>query len=239
MAPGLNPDGYDLDEHGLLFAVADGAGAHQAGEVASQMAVEELKDYYCGPQKGDIASRAAELVAVFHRVNRAVFEKSVSANELFMMGTTLSALLIWRATALLAHVGDSRIYRLRRGELRQLTADHTEVARMVDEGELTPEDARTHHRRHRLDQVIGGDPELELIGLQCGLVVSGDVYLLCTDGVSGALDDQTIRGILLERDDPAEACNALVDEALRRGTQDNASAIVVRVGKVAHGMLIV
>lgn len=224
-----NGAGYDIEHCGALFAVADGVGGHQAGEVAARMAGEGLAQYYADARAREVATRQTVLQEVFAAINHAVFRKSVSANEFFGMGTTLTALVIHGQTAYIAHIGDSRVYRLRDDELAMLTRDHTEVQKLVERGELTLEQAKTYSRSQWLTEAIGAEPQLETLYERVEPVLPGDRYLLCTDGLSNHLSDEQIKQTLRARTTPARACERLLQWALKAGSQDNLTALVIHV----------
>ena len=204
-----------------LFVVADGMGGHRGGEVASDLAVQTIRSLF--------ERREGSLTDQVEEANRAVFERSRSDREVSGMGTTLTALMIDDRRAHLAHVGDSRAYVLRDGELALLTVDHTLVQRMVDEGELTPEQAEGHPQRHILTRVLGGDGS---VAVDEGVVElrEGDRLLLCTDGLTGMVHDDEIRAVLRRTQDPQEAAERLVRQANQAGGVDNITAIVLDVG---------
>jgi protein phosphatase len=227
-----NAAGYDVEHCGALFAVADGVGGHQAGEVAARMACEGLAQYYADARAREVATRQTVLQEVFAEINRAVFRKSVSANEFFGMGTTLTVMVVSDengGTAHIAHIGDSRIYRLRGDELAMLTRDHTEVQKLVDKGELTLEQAKTYSRSQWLTEAIGAEPQLETLYERVEPALPGDRYLLCTDGLSNHLSDEQIEQTLRARTAPARACERLLQRALKAGSQDNLTALVIQV----------
>lgn len=228
VAPGSNPDGYDLDTCGYMFAVADGVGGHQAGDLASRMACEGLVGYFNRPTSRDASAILREVESLFQEINRAVFQKSVSANEFFGMGTTLSTLVLVNKTALIIHVGDSRVYRLRKGHLERLSDDHTEVQALIDRGELKPEEAASHPRGHYLTECMGLDHILEQLFSRIEAVEDDDIFLLSSDGLTDVVKDTEIEEILLNTTSCHEACEALLQTAFDRGTTDNVTVIVVR-----------
>ncbi len=203
-----------------LFVVADGMGGHRGGEVASRLAVETMEHLF---ERGQ--GTLAELV---QEANRAVFERSMLDRAVAGMGTTLTAALVEGETVHLAHVGDSRAYLLRDGTLRQVTDDHTLVHRMVQEGELTPAQARTHPHRSILTRSIGVDVIVEVDDLTFPARV-GDRLLLCSDGLTDMLDDPQIERILREAPTPETAVQALVHDANQAGGVDNITALLIQL----------
>jgi protein phosphatase len=216
-----NEDSYLLRDP--LFAVADGMGGHRGGDVASSLSVETVSDVDL-PDEGSFPV----LVEQIKRANQAVLERGESDRTLRGMGTTFTAILVEGDKAHVAHVGDSRAYRLHDGALQQLTEDHTLVQRMVREGKLRPEQARHHPQRNIITRGLGVDEDLEVEELTLPLL-AGDRLLICSDGLSGMLDDDEIQGILGGHSDPQAAADALVEAANVAGGEDNITVIVLDV----------
>jgi PPM family protein phosphatase len=216
-----NEDGF-LDEASRLslVAVADGMGGHRAGEVASATALEALR-----------AAMAAgrPLRDAIVGANDAVLEKSVSDQELRGMGTTLTAgTLGTDGNFLIGHVGDSRAYLVRDGELTQITNDHSLVEELVRGGELTPEQAENHPRRSIITRALGIEPEVDVDEYPLSLR-AGDRILLCSDGLTTMLRPEEIADILANEPDPERAARLLVDAANAAGGEDNVTAVVAEV----------
>ena len=215
-----NEDAAWFDESRAVFAVADGMGGHLAGEVASRMAIEAVqrmaKDNAC---PGIAALRDA--VAGAHET---ILTHAQSHIECAGMGTTLSVLWLSRSYAYIAHVGDSRIYRLRAGSLTQITQDHSLVEELVRAGLITREQARTHPRRNIITRALGthGENEPDLLVTD---VQDGDLFLLCTDGLTGMVTDAQIERMLLENG-MEDAADALLAAALDAGGRDNVTLIL-------------
>lgn len=209
-----NEDSYMAKEP--LFAVADGMGGHQGGEVASSLALETIQ------------SGQGALEELVQKANQAVHERAAGDPGLAGMGTTLTALLVDGEVLRIVHVGDSRAYMLRDGRLQRLTKDHTVVERLVDEGKLTAQEAEIHPQRSILTRALGVDERLQVDQA----VIEprpGDRILLCSDGLTGMIGEEAITGILTERSDPQQAADALVDAANEAGGQDNITAVVLDV----------
>jgi protein phosphatase len=221
-----NEDFFATDPSRNLFVVADGLGGHAAGRMASETAVRSFMEIV---PAADCVDPLAALRRAARGANAAILERTAKAPELRGMATTLAALWVREGSALLAHVGDSRIYMLRQARLYPLTIDHSYVCELVFRRRIDPESVRSHPNRHVIMRALGvaPAPEPDL----CGMAARpGDVFLLCTDGVHGQLDDEEIRELLsAARDDVDAAARALVDFANLRGGQDNATAIVVGV----------
>lgn len=209
-----------------LFAVADGMGGARAGEVAARIAVDTLAERLAAvPARPDAA--AAQLAAAAAEANARIFAAAAHDRSQTGMGTTLTALLLCGHAGLVAHIGDSRAYLLRGGQLRQLTEDHSLVAEMVRDGRLAAGEARLHPYRSVLSRALGTEPEAEVDQLRVSLE-AGDVVLLCSDGLCGPVSDERLRKALAASD-PHKATRRLVDEALRHGGPDNITAVVVQL----------
>lgn len=229
-----NEDAYWCggEQDWFLALVADGMGGHQAGEVASEMAVDIIRRIIQANLVGsDITIDEAKdmLCQSVHVANNQIFHQAQRHRSLSGMGTTVTAVLFFNGMAQIAHVGDSRAYLLREGVLRQLTKDHSLVQELLDSGSIAPEEARYHPKRHLLTRVLGTAPDLNIddIGLE---IKPLDLVLLCTDGLTGELSDSEIKDVLtfLPPDQvPAE----LVRRALDRGGRDNVTVALVQAGE--------
>lgn len=210
-----------------LFVVADGMGGHVGGKRASETAVETLREHY-GATPAAGAAAADRLREAVVRANRRIFETAASDESLHGMGTTLVALLVDEDRATIAHVGDSRAYRLRDGRVEQLTADHSLVADLLRGHEISEDEAKVHPYRHVLTRALGTASEVEVETREVD-VRAGDVYVLCTDGVSGMVGEEQLEQLIVaHRADPDELCRSLVDAAKAGGGRDNATVVVVR-----------
>lgn len=215
-----NEDAAWFDESRAVFAVADGMGGHLAGEVASRMAIEAVQRMARENERPGI-SALREAVACAHETILAHAQDHI---ECAGMGTTLSVLWLGENYAYIAHVGDSRIYRLREGSLTQITQDHSLVEELVRAGLITREQARTHPRRNIITRALGthGENEPDLLVTD---VQDGDVFLLCTDGLTGMVPDDEIERTL--RDCGIEAAaDRLLALALDAGGRDNVTLIL-------------
>jgi protein phosphatase len=201
-----------------LYVVADGMGGHRGGDVASQLALETIE--------GLAAEGRGSLAEQVRRANRAVWDRSVEDERLSGMGTTLTAARIEGASALIAHVGDSRAYLLRDGVMRQLTADHTLVARMVQSGEISADEADVHPHKNVLTRALGTDEDVE-VDEDTVALLDGDRLLLCSDGLTGMVTEDQIQAILENSDVPQQAADRLVKAANRAGGIDNISVVVL------------
>lgn len=217
----LNEDSCYQPLPGERFcAVADGMGGHNAGEVASAMAVQVYSDYMRGVQH--ITGEAMR--AAVSRANDEVYRASLQAPEVSGMGTTFSALAMEGKNAFIAHVGDSRIYLVRRGTLMQLTLDHTLVEEMVLQGLITVREARVHPKRNIITRALGTESRVEIDMIQLEMR-PGDVFFLCSDGLSNHVPEREILKAALSKAEWQEKLRTLVGIALENGGQDNITAM--------------
>ena len=207
-----------------LYAVCDGMGGASAGEVASGLAAETLAAEVAGGTPLHAAAEAA---------NAAVFRRAHDNLEQTGMGTTLTAFVLEGGTARFAHIGDSRAYLLRDGELRQVSDDHSLVGEMMRDGRLTEEEAAVHPHRSILSRALGTEPQARIDEFTEDLL-PGDVLLLCSDGLSGPVSADAMR-VALTHSDPQAAAERLILEARRAGGPDNITAVVVRLVEGPHG----
>jgi protein phosphatase len=205
-----------------LFAVADGMGGARAGEIAAGLAAAALEE-------ADTETRGADgVVALIAEANRRIWERSLNDPETAGMGTTVTAALVDASAAAVAigHVGDSRAYRLRDGELAQLTVDHSLVAELVQSGILTPEEAERHPQRSAITRALGTEPTVEVDAFTVESL-PGDVFLLCSDGLSVMLGDEEVASVLSAAGgDVAQAAEDLVRAANARGGEDNITVVL-------------
>jgi serine/threonine protein phosphatase PrpC len=206
---------------GPLFMVADGMGGENAGEVASAIAVETV-----GKMAGE--GRSTDLAEWVREANRAIWDRSMTDRTAFGMGTTLTAVLADGEQLRLAHVGDSRAYLLRDGEIRRLTDDHTRVARMVQDGTITEEEAAVHPERNIITRALGIGEDVMVDQMAIDMR-NGDRILLCTDGLTGMVKEDLIRSILLSNPGPQEAAGKLIEAANAAGGVDNVTAVVLDI----------
>jgi PPM family protein phosphatase len=233
-----NEDAYLVDEALGLYIVADGMGGHAAGEVASQEAVECLRDNILAGQASLNAfrnepnnDRAADVRRMMDIAVRAaayqIFGLSQVDPDRKGMGTTLSVLLLQPAAAFVAHVGDSRIYLMRSGRVKMVTDDHTYVAHMIKTGKMSAEEARKSRYSNVLLRAVGSHDYVE-VDTRIIQHKVGDVFLLCSDGLSGYLKDEEL-SVLVRPADLVRSVDRLVDMALDRGGKDNITTILVRI----------
>jgi PPM family protein phosphatase len=207
-----------------VYAVADGMGGAQAGEVAAQIAAESFETNLSAD--GNPEER---LSRVANEANRKIYELANADSSRSGMGTTLTGALISDDEVSIVHVGDSRAYLLRDGSLRQLTRDHSLVEELRRRGRLTSEEAEEHPQRSIITRALGPDAHVDL-DLHSHQARGGDVFLLCSDGLTSMVREERVREIVVKSRTLEEAVNGLVDEANRRGGRDNITVIMFRLG---------
>jgi protein phosphatase len=223
------------DQRGYLFIVADGMGGHQAGDQASSLAVTSIEAFTLNTFKWFFHLKGteeknvlAEFQAALRQADARLIDKADGHPEFQGMGTTLTMAYNLGVDLFVVHVGDSRCYLFRQGELRRLTRDHTLTDELVRRGALTPEDAARHPYRHVITNCVGGTVaglEAEAHKLE---LAPGDALLLCSDGLTEMVPDESIREVLRTEDGPQAACERLVAEANARGGKDNITVILAR-----------
>ncbi|MDX1660004.1 MAG: Stp1/IreP family PP2C-type Ser/Thr phosphatase [Nitriliruptorales bacterium] len=222
-----NEDSFYVGE--TVHAVADGMGGHLAGEVASQMALEPVRGLdgkvFPDPSKATEALREAIKTA-----NQNVSSRADDDARFRGMGTTLTAVLLENRRLHLGHVGDSRAYLLRDGELSQLTDDHTLVQHLIDEGQITEEEAQTHPQRSIITRAIGVAPSVEVDTMTLDLQ-EGDLVLLCSDGLTGVVDDDDIKDRIADDEDDEDTVRHLIEMANEAGGPDNITVLLLRYGE--------
>jgi serine/threonine protein phosphatase PrpC len=214
------------EKMGTLTIVADGMGGHASGEVASRMAVDLISEFYYAD---DSMSAPVALKEAVELANLSIYQASSTEEKYFGMGTTVVALVIQGNTAFSAHVGDSRLYRMRGGELELLTCDHSQVMEMVKHGIISMNEARNHDDKNVILRAVGTQSTVEVEVSPTFAIEIGDTFLLCSDGLSDMVEDAGIEAILAANQDIHVACERLIDEAKANGGHDNITAGVIRI----------
>jgi protein phosphatase len=233
-----NEDSFLQDDSLGLYAVADGIGGHEGGEVASRMAMDTLREVLPGLLKGndvtppfslslDVEPKISALRYAITLSNQKILQAASLNPALTGMGTTITVVLLSRGTAYIAHVGDSRAYLLRSGECDQITNDHSFVAEQIRAGKLTAEQAKTSTYRHIITRAVGIDREVSIDHATLA-IKQDDTFLLCTDGLTEMVDDGEIRAILAGGA-PAAATENLIRRANEQGGVDNITAVVFKI----------
>ncbi len=227
-----NEDSWAVIEDPHFFVLADGMGGHQAGEIASHTAVTELCDIVKS-QWEDACNRSFHdmrkaMRAAIEQMNRAVFKKSRSDPVLKGMGTTLCCLYFHPKGVIYAHVGDSRIYRLRFGRFELLTKDHSLCRELVDQGQLSEKEAPDFMYRNIITKAIGTEPYVEP-SVHLSDIMEGDLYLMCTDGLSDLLTVKEMFGILSQQMSVEDTVREFIATANARGGHDNITVVITQV----------
>jgi protein phosphatase len=231
-----NEDSFLVDQGANLFLVADGMGGHAAGEIASRIAVESVSEFisrsgeeegtWPHPYDGKLSRTTNRLVAALQIANKRVLEAMRQDQKLRGMGTTIVASLLDGGIASFAHVGDSRAYLIREGQISRITNDHSWVFEQVQAGMLSEAEAERHPLRNVITRALGGSfniaPDASEIESQ-----PGDIYLLCSDGLTGMISEEEILQIVTDEADLEKACSNLIAAANDRGGIDNVTAILV------------
>lgn len=221
-----NQDSHYVDSQGRFFIVADGMGGHAGGEQASLIAVEVIKDYL--NSNWDSPSESYDLLEkAVYQANEGILEDQNSHPERKDMGTTVVIVLFRNGETWRAHVGDSRLYRLRDSHLEQMTQDHTWISQAINAGEISAEDAKEHPWRHVLSQCLGRRDLNEGIDIAKMEVCSGDIFLLCSDGLTEEVSLDLISKSLDKSNSLDEAAKTLVEEAKKGGGSDNITVILI------------
>ncbi len=207
-----------------LFIVADGMGGHNAGDYASRYCVEFFKQKI---EVSDIVSPIASIEAAIRETNEALRNKAQEQTELEGMGTTLVIATIFDKEMYVANVGDSRLYVIGK-EIKQVTEDHSLVEAMVKTGELNRNEARVHPNKNIITRAIGANENVEPDFFEVNLE-EGDIVLMCSDGLTNMLEDETIERIIRENENPEEAAETLVKCANQNGGKDNIAIIIIKV----------
>lgn len=235
-----NEDAFSSDVSERLFIVADGMGGHAAGEVASKITVETIGEFIAATRQKEEATwpfkynheldfNSNRLAVAIEKANERVMAAVAAQPWLKGMGTTVVAGLLNEKILSLAHVGDSRAYLLRDGQLSRLTDDHSWVHEQVAAGILTEEEAKTHPLKNVVTRALGGGPSVSP-DLQELVFSSGDRFLFCSDGLTTMVSDEEIRDAAMSIADPEGLCHTLVDMANEKGGVDNVTVVVVDIG---------
>jgi protein phosphatase len=231
-----NEDNFVVAPELGLFAVADGMGGHNAGEIASRMAIDVLRDYLkrtsaggdvlVGAHNPAYSAAANHLASGIRLANRVIYESAQNNPAWRNMGTTIVAALLEAEQLSIAHVGDSRAYLIRGDSIIPLTEDHSMVAEQVRMGLITREAAEASSQRNIITRALGlqSEPEVDLCDLP---LAPGDRILLCSDGLTTMVSDEVIRAIVLGGSETDEICRQLVEEANRNGGRDNVTTVIV------------
>lgn len=215
------------DDEIKLFILADGMGGYKGGEIASSVAVYSAQNYICNNFRETPKDRPSILKLINDSIeyaNLMVYERSKEDEELRDMGTTLEVCLIYNNRAFIGHIGDSRVYRIRKKFIRKLTTDHSYVQKLVNDGTITKEEADCHPKKNMLMKALGCKTLVEP-DVMCKGFLKDDIMLMCSDGLTNMLKDDEIYKVLLENSENPVA--ALINAANREGGIDNITAIII------------
>jgi PPM family protein phosphatase len=216
-----NEDAYVCEPP--LFAIADGMGGAQAGEVASRLAAAAVREIGAG------AGGEERIFELIQEANRRVYDRSSSDPNTSGMGTTMTVALVADGAVAFGHVGDSRAYLIRDGQMEQLTEDHSLVNELLKTGKLSPEEAETHPQRSVITRAVGTDPDVDVDTFTVS-VQTGDLFLLCSDGLTDIVSEDDILGVVeRNRGDIERALRTLVKQANRGGGEDNITVVAFEI----------
>jgi serine/threonine protein phosphatase PrpC len=234
-----NEDSLFVNPEQHLFVVADGMGGHAAGEVASKVAVDSINEFVCltgGDEEitwpfgldENISYDGNRLKTAIRYANRKVLEATKEKSEYEGMATTVAAVLVDGDSGNIGHVGDSRVYLVRDGQIKQLTSDHSWVNEQIQSGVISPDQARTHPLRNVVTRALGGKPDLQ-VDMQQHKAKAGDILLLCSDGLTTMIADDEIAKLVHDAaGDVDKAAQALVNSANAKGGEDNITVLLIR-----------
>ena len=226
----INQDYYYTSEENSipqLCLLADGMGGYKGGEIASKLAVESAKKYIENNFSNNFSEKEEILKLIGNAVeyaNMVVYEKSKEVKELEGMGTTLEVCLIYNNKAYIGHVGDSRIYRIRKDVIRKLTKDHSYVQQLVEDKKITREEAKVHPKKNMLTRALGCTPYVEP-DLRARNFEKGDIFIMCSDGLTNMVEEKRIYELI--KQDISKATNNLINEANSAGGYDNITVIII------------
>lgn len=233
-----NEDFFCVEDMAGLYAVADGMGGHAAGEIASKIAIDTLRNYINNPQNEGIlttkdcsgySTETNNICKAVKLANKAVHDAANSAPELYGMGTTIAATLIRGDRLGIAHAGDSRVYLVRGNSIEQLTDDHS-LAREIESNFLKDEVGEELNIRNIITRSLGANPDIE-VAINELTLITGDILILCTDGLTTMVSDNIILSTVTSTNSPHKACERFIDMAKENGGRDNITVVVLYVYK--------
>ena len=227
----INQDYYYISENTEIpqvYILADGMGGYKGGEIASKLAVESAARYIKSNFSSNLMEKEEILKLVENAVeyaNMVVYEKSKEVEELEGMGTTLEICLIYNNKAYIGHVGDSRIYRIRKDVIRKLTKDHSYVQKLIEDKKITREEAKSHPKKNMLTKALGCTPYVEPV-IRARNFERGDIFIMCSDGLTNMVDEKRIYELVTQ--DINKAADELINEANAAGGYDNITVIIIK-----------
>ncbi|MBN2466674.1 MAG: Stp1/IreP family PP2C-type Ser/Thr phosphatase [Deltaproteobacteria bacterium] len=244
----INEDSFFADEKLGLFMVLDGIGGHNAGEIASKLGVDSLREAInngvtmAREQLSDadcleLSKEANILKDGIRAANRVIYDAAHSREDYRGMGTTVASLLIGTKSLAIAHVGDSRIYLIRGGTIERLTEDHSLVMEQLKRGLISDQEAQSSDMKNIITRALGADMEVQP-ALDEIVILNNDIFVLCTDGLTDLVSDEEILTLVSDnRDTLDSACEALINKAIERGGKDNITTIVIQFQGDSHNFL--
>lgn len=229
----VNEDSYNIiaGYSGIptVFLIADGMGGHNSGEVASKMAVDLASEYiFMLPSSAfDEENILAHISEIMKKANESITEAAGQKEVHTGMGTTFIIAVVLSTRMYIGHIGDSRVYLIRDGNMQRLTTDHSFVEELVKNGTLTREEAENHPRKNLITRALGGSIDIEIDTYICD-ILPGDQFVLCTDGLTNMVPENEIKLVIEETGDPEAACTELIERANRYGGDDNTTVVVVK-----------
>ena len=237
---GINEDNWYTNEpsptsKAFYAIVADGMGGHNAGDVASDLATTTISEYINSRYSDELSYDDLKtlLIKAVEESNALILSESKKSREKIGMGTTLVVCFVINNRAIVAHVGDSRVYIIRKNNIRKITKDHSLVAELVNEGKITEKEALNHPQKNVITRAIGTDPTVDIDISEFNLK-DGDIILLCTDGLSNMLSDSQIKNIVLKSENVIISPKNLVDCANEKGGSDNITAVTLKYADSLH-----
>ncbi len=228
-----NEDSYNIiagyNDIPTTFIIADGMGGHNSGEIASKTAVDFISKSVLEFPEKKVANEDITLFIkqIIENANKEVINVSKERIENYGMGTTVIVASVWADNLYIGHVGDSRLYLIRDGEMKRITTDHSYIEELVQNGTLTREEAENHPQKNIITRALGCFDEIVVDTYVCE-IKNGDYFVLCTDGLTNMLSENEIKDIVLSADSPETACDVLVRKANENGGEDNITVIVIK-----------
>lgn len=230
----INEDSYNIiagyPNLPVCFIIADGMGGHNAGEVASQTAVDSVSKSILEFSEDLFNEETAQekIREIMKNANADVYKLSTEQAENHGMGTTLILSVVCKKKLFIGHIGDSRAYIIRDGMMEQITTDHSFIEELVKNGSITRQEAQKHPQRNIITRALGCSKEVEIDTFSCN-IKDNDIFLMCTDGLTNMVDEDRIKDIITAFDDMDKACNELVNEANSNGGEDNITVIAFKI----------
>lgn len=212
------------------FIIADGMGGHNAGEIASKMAVDCISGYIKESLKQLANSEeiSKSIEEMMQKANLEVYDKSKESEANYGMGTTLIVAVLYNGNIHIGHIGDSRAYLIREEKIERITTDHSYIEELIKNGSINREEAEKHPKKNLITRALGCSEDMLVDSYICE-AREKDIFMLCTDGLTNKLSEAEIMDILLNNEDPQDACNELVRRSNEKGGEDNISVIVVKI----------